>query len=129
MTTKTTIVCLIYSATLNSDVINVISKEENSLSLPQIDVSDLNPKKHDISLDTIIKILFNKSVNLNFSWAKPKLLNIELIYDEENDTTTTAIYYGIYIPNNVQLNDRCYWIDIKPYIGHYETLRKLVCML
>lgn len=129
MTTKTIIICIIYSADLNNDIINIISKDKDSLLLPQIDVSDLNPKKHDINLDTIVKILFNKTVNLNFSWAKPKLLNMELVYNEENDTTTTAIYYGIYVPNNVQLINNSYWVDIKPYVGHYETLRKLVCML
>jgi hypothetical protein len=129
MTTKTSIISIIYTANLTKDSINIISNQNDLLLLPQIDISTLDPKKHNLDLESTVQLLFERCVNLDFNWSKPKLLNIELIYDEEADCTTTAIYYGIYVPDNTKLMNNCYWIDIKPYIGYYETLRKLVCML
>lgn len=128
MNNKTVIICIIYSVQLNDESIVLVSSDKESLVLPQIDISSLNPKKHNINLQSIIKSIFEKYINLNFDWTKPKLLNIELSYEEESNTSTTVIYYGIYIPNNTLLNNS-HWIDVKPYIGHYDTLRKLICML
>lgn len=126
MNTKTIIICLIY--TISNNTIKMVSSNEDSMMLPQIDISTLNSKKHHIELNNIVKVIFEKSVRLNFTWTKPKLINIELINEEENNTVTTTIYYGIYVPDNTLLINS-FWIDIQPYIGHYETLRKLVCML
>jgi hypothetical protein len=128
MNTKTVVIGILYTAGLNNDTINIVSNDKDSLSFPQIDISTLNPKKHNLNLDSILKLLFEKSVNISFEWSRPKLLNIELSYDEELNTLITAIFYSIFIPNNTSLNDS-YWIDIKPYIAHYDTLRKLVCIL
>lgn len=129
MNTKTVVMCIVYTANLNSNNVNIVSSQENNLVLPHLDLSSLNPKKQDISLNNLIRVLFEKSVNLNFSWTKPKFLNVELIHDEESNTIITGIYYAIYIPENTQLINNSYWIDIKPYVPYYEILRKLVCML
>jgi len=128
MNSKTIIIGILYTASISNDSVNIVSHDKNSLSFPQIDVSTMNPKKYNLTLNSILKLLFEKSVNISFEWSKPKLLNIELSYDEESNTLITAIYYGIFIPNNASLTNS-YWIDIKPYVAHYDTLRKLVCML
>jgi len=128
MNNKTIVIGILYTASMTNDSINIISNNKDSLMFPQIDISTLNPKKHNINLDSILKLLFEKSINLNFEWSRPKLLNIELSYDEESNTAITAIYYGIFIPNNTALVNS-YWIDIKPYVAHYDTLRKLICMI
>lgn len=128
MNTKTIIICAIYTANLTNDSISLVSTKEEALALPQIDISSLNPKKNNINLQSITKFIFEKYVNLNFDWTQPKLIDIDLMYQEDLNLSTTAIYYGIYVPDNVILNNS-YWLDIKPYVGHYDTLRKLVCML
>lgn len=128
MNNKTVVICVIYTAKFSDDTITLVSIDKESLILPQVDVSSLNPKKNNIDLQSITKLLFEKYVNLNFNWTKPKLLDIDLVYEQESNTSTTVIYYAIYIPHSTMLNN-AYWIDAKQYVGHYDTLRKLICML
>lgn len=128
MNTKTIVLCIVYAAELDNERIMLVSSNKESLSLPQIDISSLNPKKHNLNFQSIIKLIFEKYVNLSFDWTKPKLLNIELTHEEESNTLITGIYYAIYIPSSTLLSNATF-IDIKPYVSQYETLRKLICML
>jgi hypothetical protein len=128
MNTKTIIINVIYTADIISDTVKIISTNKDSLAFPQMDISALNPKKNNINLNSVIQTIFEKYIKLDFNWSKPKLLDIELVYEEESNSIVTAIYYGIFIPHNTSI-DNAYWIDIKPYVAHYNTLRKLVCML
>lgn len=126
MNSKTLIVGIIYTPNLPEEKIYIISNNEDSIFLPQIDLSSLDIKKDNIEINSLLETLFNKYVDIDYGWLKPKLLNIEISHDNTN--IITAIYYGIYIPSNTILKNG-YWTDIAPYVSYYDTLRKLLCVL
>lgn len=126
MVNKTLIINIYYTHNKNTNNIDILSMSKDSLSLPQIDLTTVDPKITNIDMRSLIEKIHNKCVNINFNWIKYKFLDLDISY--LNDSIITAIYYATYIPSNTNIGNN-YWIDIKPYVTHYDTLRKLICML
>lgn len=120
MLTLTNLVC----CSINQKSAYALSLYQDKIRLPSINL-DTVTINDSTSIEGLIKNLFEKHISIDFDWAKPKLIDID-IYTNDN-VTQTHIYYGCYIPYKTILSDS-YWVLIDDMIPHSKVLRKVLCL-
>jgi len=112
----------------NEGSLYLLSVDSETMRLPSLNLDSLTDKDKtkEISVNEIVKGLYDKYIDLDYNWAQPKLLDIDIFYSEQK-ILQTHIYYSCYIPYATRLNSSS-WIIGDSILPHSQILRKaLLC--
>lgn len=110
----------------NEGSLYLLSIDSETMRLPSLNLDSLVDKTKEVSVDDIVKGLYNKYIDLDYNWAQPKLLDIDIFYSEK-EILQTHIYYSCYIPYSTKLNNSS-WTIGDSILPHSQILRKaLLC--
>jgi hypothetical protein len=105
--------------------IYLLSVSPDSIKFPSINLDTLKPTK-DISVKKIIEKLYSQHIVLDYNWAQPKLLDIDMFLSEE-ELLQTHIFYSCYIPYDTTIKDSS-WVIADDLIPYSNILKKaLLC--
>jgi hypothetical protein len=109
----------------NKDSIYLLSLNADAIKFPSINLDSLEGNIEQTT-DDLIRELYNKHINLDYNWAQPKLLDVD-IFKNEQGIVQTHIYYSCYIPHSTPLA-RSYWVVGDGILPYSNILRKaLLC--
>jgi hypothetical protein len=108
------------------DSIYLLSTSLDNIKIPFINLDNIDQNDTDISIDRLVQDLYNKHINLDYNWAQPRLLDIDMFRSDEN-IVQTHIYYACYIPYTTTLNNAS-WLLGDEILPYSKILRKaLLC--
>lgn len=121
MLTRINLICHSY----NHSSIYLLSLEQFELKIPHYNIIQ-NNQENDFSLDTILKDLFCKYINIDYAWSKPSLLDVD-IFKSDDDVLQTHIYYSAYVPYSTSIFNT-YWYLADDIVSRSRILGKILSL-
>lgn len=109
----------------SKDSIYLLSLNSDTIKFPSINLDSLAGELEKTAED-LVRDLYNKHINLDYNWAQPKLLDID-IFQNEQKLIQTHVYYSCYIPHSTSLTSS-HWVVGDEILPYSKILRKaLLC--
>ena len=111
---------LLYSANGSDRRLKLVSTGPDKLQIPYYDISKLDPNKNTTQIKDILKHIYTKYFNVDFSCTFQRILGVEI---NQNDTDLDVnIYYASSISEQLHMKTG-YWFDVTDFITDYPELR------
>jgi len=102
----------------------IVSTKNDLLIIPHFDIAE-DTYKEDRSVSNVLKDIFNKHIDLDYSWSSPKLIDVD-IFKSEDGLLQTHIFYSCYIPHKTKISG--YWFLADNLLLNSKILQKALCL-
>jgi hypothetical protein len=121
MLTRINLLCHSY----NHSSLYLLSLEQFELKIPHYNIVQ-NNQDENFSLDSTLKDLFCKYINIDYTWSRPSLLDVDIFKSDDN-ILQTQIYYSSYVPYATSIFNS-YWYLADDMVCRSRILGKILAI-